>query len=702
MKPFLLFALLPLALMAGAAAPDATVADGSASPEPSYEALFASTNASVSVRIDAAKHLAERARKAGNAAGARALLETCLAFPGNLPANYETIVKAIGETYVLEDNADAAVEAFKRCLAYNSSPDMQRRVDALVVGVYRKFFRYADARDYCLERGDRVEAARICEDHLDEGEKALGLFREVLADASAPRPQRFAAWERLLTDAVLAERYLPFALGDTPANTNAVVKALERRIWEAKKDSSAYRGNYADVIRLHGLLERVLAAAGRVCSFQTAQYVAMAHCGLHDFAAAAAICRDALEKGVTSDSANLYQLNVMAALLPLTGDRASLLAAIRAADAKFAGDLPMKTRVSRLDRVGAAAVIGANEPLARALADFRKTLFVPYPKRDYVVHYSDRPITGPEGWESLKPVPEVQAMDRQYAGSAKILLETDVATGSRGEGVGSEKPKEGALVPTIQIACDAVGLHFRFEVPDDRAPDVAAGLCGAGSFEAYVAAGENQPYYCLLMDIAPKATVSVWNTTFSTAGHRRIGSDDQSLCKSETAFTDHSTISYIRLSWNAFSTLIPENGSVWEFENLHWGRADQAAWNGVESAHGRSQWGRLVFDLPPRARIEILKGVVFDARRIYMGAKAAYSMGPVDRWRDPVLGDGDFYDQCVAPLLERLDAYLPLVTADMADEDVLKVAEEAVPGWRDIRHEVARLRAQYLRRKFSK
>ena len=666
------------------------------------EALVANTNSPASYRVHAATLLAGMKRKAGDKVGANLLLESCYRFKGCTPVDMETVAKAIAYPLFLEDRCDAAVEAYKQPLRYNTSQEMQTRVDKLVVEMYGKFFRMEDVRDYWLSRGRRVEAARVCQYNLNDADMAERLYREVIEDPKASFTDHLEAWVHYMGKADLCERYLPVVLTGPDKQTNEVMRALERRIWESKPDSAAYAGNYAQVVRLYGIYERIRKTSPRQRTFQLMQYAAFAYCGLRDFDAAAKICREAIEDGVAVSPADIFQFNMMADLLTFKGDEAATLKALRAADAKYRGDLDDKTHLSRLDRLGAAALIGALDPLARAVAENRKSLFSKWPKREYVVHYSEKPITGPEGWDSLSFEPETQLMDREYGGNYQFLLETDVGTGNRGEGIGSEKDREDGKVPAIQIACDAKGIHFRFEAPDDKARDVAAGLAGAGSFEAYVAAGENQPYYCLLMDVAPNAKVSVWNTTYSTEGHKRIPSNDQSLCKSETAFTDHSTVSYIMLSWNAFSTLIPENGTIWEFGNFHWGRADRAAWNGAESAHGRSQWGHLIFDMPQKARIEILKGVIYDARRIYNSAKGAYGMGPIDRWRDPVVGDPAFYEECLAPLVQKLDSYLPLVTADMSDEDVLKVAEEALPVWRDIRHVVARLRTRYLVRRLGK
>ncbi len=170
----------------------------------------------------------------------------------------------------------------------------------------------------------------------------------------------------------------------------------------------------------------------------------------------------------------------MAALFPLKGDETALLKAVRNANAKFAGDLEPKTRVSRIERIGVASAIGARESLTRALAAFRKSLFVPAPKREYVVHYSETPITGLAAWEKVAPKPESQLMDRQYGGSMDFLV-TDVATGNRGEGIGTEKAAKDATVPSIQIVCDAFGIHFRFEAPDEKALQMASGFLGGGS-----------------------------------------------------------------------------------------------------------------------------------------------------------------------------------------------------------------------------
>ena len=66
------------------------------------------------------------------------------------------------------------------------------------------------------------------------------------------------------------------------------------------------------------------------------------------------------------------------------------------------------------------------------------------------------------------------------------------------------------------------------------------------------------------------------------------------------------------------------------------------------------------------------------------------------------MGDTAFYNEKVAPLIQKLDSYLPLVTANMNDETVDTLFFEAVPAWNEIRYTIEDLRREYLEEKLSK
>ena len=106
---------------------------------------------------------------------------------------------------------------------------------------------------------------------------------------------------------------------------------------------------------------------------------------------------------------------------------------------------------------------------------------------------------------------------------------------------------------------------------------------------------------------------------------------------------------------------------------------------------------------PDADRARILRAQIFKAANAYKAEKVARTSGftggqesVFDFWRDPELGDPEFYEAVVRPLEERLDKGLEKVKVGMSDEDVRDVAQNYLQEWRDVRFTVDRLRAAYL------
>jgi len=318
------------------------------------------------------------------------------------------------------------------------------------------------------------------------------------------------------------------------------------------------------------------------------------------------------------------------------------------------------------------------------------------------VRYRAAPVSGLSDWDAIPKAerPVLQPLDRAYGGSMEFL-ETDVTTGSRGgAGAGlaaTGKDEAEKLGASLGVLCDEFGIHFRLEYNDPRARDIEARLLGGGSYEIYLAPGENRAHTCLLLDVQT-GRLSFANLTYDGPEFTCLKTDRPDLYRREHRFADDRVVSDVFLSWNAYGYAIPSNGSVWEFENVLWARQGNFAWNGTESIHGRSTWGRLVFDLPASARTAILRHRIFTVLATYQAEKAtrAGHAGILDFWQDPVLGDPEFYQVRVKPLVEKLDAFVPLVKPGMSDEDVARVEAGALQGWANIRYTVDALRRQWL------
>ena len=364
---------------------------------------------------------------------------------------------------------------------------------------------------------------------------------------------------------------------------------------------------------------------------------------------------------------------------------------------------PEMTQQERADLYLALASFALNGGMNTVSAEIHKAyqdLYKHLPCKTYTVPFSDKPVMGLHGFLSLKKMPHPQFMDRKFGGSMDFLS-TDVSTGERSGAVPSKaKDGEPYRPSELRMVCDQYGIHILFRAFDSKAKAIEAGLAGAGSFEMYLAPGEDQPYYCPLPDTGNKA-VQIWNTTYNTPQWRRLDVHGKTNfdVRTETVFTEDGYYVYLFFAWDKFYDKLPEKGDLWDFENIHWSRFGGHSWNGIKTIHGRSSWGKLAFEISDDQMRRIKRNLIAKARKAYLQEKRTTHTyhGEVDRWaKDLYAGDPDFYKAKVAPLIRQLDSYLPLVTVEMDDATVDKLFHEAVPGWLEIRFKISDLRKDYL------
>ncbi len=319
------------------------------------------------------------------------------------------------------------------------------------------------------------------------------------------------------------------------------------------------------------------------------------------------------------------------------------------------------------------------------------------PDKTYTVRMSPVRILGLGSWDAAAKVvkPGTEKLDRGYGGDASCLW-TDVAT-RRGT-VGADAAKRYARAPEWQAMADEWGLHFRLEVFDEKAAEIALGLASAGSLEAYLAPGANTPYHAFIHSFETGG-MSVYNPVYSQKDHREIDEKDRANCREEVVCTDTSVILYFALSWKNYATRIPTAESRWEFEPMFWGCKGNCSWNGLKTIHGRSSWGRLSFSLTDADRRRILRSVIVAARRAYEAEKRP--VGTCGLWQNAEVGDPTFYESVLKPVVEKLDAAAARVSADMDDATVDGLAKTALPAWHNFKFEVQRLRAEYLLRRMD-
>ena len=650
-------------------------------------------------RSEAALRLSTDALSAGDFAAAEKPVRAILSAKVCDTPQTAKLIEQLGRLRIAQNDLDGAIACYNEGFDYDKSPAMTNAVVPMVGRAYGAFFREKEGIAYCEERGQLLAAAALCltKTYSDEPE-ARRLWAKVLDDEKQTVAARRAAYEKIFkTDFARGDRYYDLYVTGSSDFTNSAIRAFNGSI-TANGEGFGFYGNYDALLHVYEkYLRPLLDTDHRATDYAVAQYVVYAYCSFGRFDDAAKAALHVVETSPKLAPAERYHLRLASAVLPLKGDAAALQKAIAAADAALAGDIPPAARVPKLEFVGCAAMIGNREDLVRALEAYRKSLYVPQPKKRYTVRFSDRQVLGADSWDKLPFKPEEQPMDRVYGGSMEFL-KTDVATGDRGEGVGGVSDGSDTAFPTLSIVADVQGLHFRFVSPNPRAREVENRMLEGGSYEGYIAPGANQPYVCFLGRMST-GNFSLYNTAYDSPNHRRIPTENHSLYRSQISYSDDAITTYFMLSWDAYATLIPEKGTVWEFENINWKKPGSACWNGTESIHGRSSWGELVFDISDKDRIAILRRVLFKVAADYRAEKRTNSAGEgiLEHWSDPSVGDPAFYEECLAPLVEKLDGYAERVAPGMTDADVVDVAENALREMRDIRFVVERLRADYLR-----
>lgn len=491
-------------------------------------------------------------------------------------------------------------------------------------------------------------------------------------------------------------------------NRPATVSAMLReRLWRGHY-TGWYWGDYERAVRVYddwcAHSERLPVRQRPKRDFWMMRGVIMGYAGIGDTAKAADACRKALAEIKNLKPAERYEFEMTAATIDAAAkDVEGFRKIVEAAEKRFAAETKAepKARADALDVVGSFANMANRENLVRAIKSVQSALYRPQPKKSYTVRFSDEPINGPDGWDSLRVKPDITYMDRYYGGSVEFLA-TDIATGDRGAGIGAGS-QNGEIRPgEIRVVADSWGLHFRFEYFLTNACDAASNAEDCGTYEAYLGPGEGQPYNCALIWNARR--LDMYNTTYSTRGHRVIGDDGEGETKINISFTKEGVCTYYAVSWDSFAEVLPKMGSVWDFEVFRWCRLKkQPSWNGAPSIHARSSWGKLVFDLPDSSRVKMLRNVLFAERNAYRKEKNVWEKyGVVKKLQDNILGDPEFYAAEVAPMVEKLDRYDSILTAGIEDGRIISFADEALRAWRDFTYVVAEKHARWKAEKIQR
>ena len=580
---------------------------------------------------------------------------------------------------------------------------------AEVARIYHDFCDYPGELGFWLKNGDKAKALAVLTGGFVSDVRLAEKLAKEIVDGAAKPGEALTAWTYLLeNDRDWAMAHLAKVDDGTPAAQKALAQKLAASCARANVlnvfgvNAPAYHGNWPLMARMWELYLPRARATGLPVAFDASRYAAVAYAALGDRAKARAAAEAGLGNAKLKPG-EAYELKLMAAILELEGaDEEVLFKALCAAEEKLSGGLDANDRKKDFGHAATVAVLLRDEPRARAAARFVRTFLDPtQEKRVYTVRYSTRQVTGAGDWDGLSVVPEESDYSRKFGTKELAFMLTDVATGDRGSA--AEAGEKSRKYPTtLRAVADDWGLHFAFTFYDKRARQFESGELGAGSFENYIAPGENTPYLCFLNRVLKNPVLNVMNTSYDMPGHRYVDFDDPNQVRCDTLYLDDRIVVYTAFSWDVFADHIPVDGAEWDFESIYWGPSP-CAWNGTKTIHGRSTWGKLRFELGEAARTRILRQQLYEAVVAYGQEKTAKGPkgfrgaqgGILDFWKDETYGDPEFYANVLKPRIDELDAVAARVKVAMTDEEVREIGERYFRHFRDLRLTVARLRAEY-------
>lgn len=333
----------------------------------------------------------------------------------------------------------------------------------------------------------------------------------------------------------------------------------------------------------------------------------------------------------------------------------------------------------------------------KMLNGMRQALFVHQPRNIAKVRYVANAPTDAGSWfASGLMTPENRNVNNQKIGMAaaeRLITDVNVIRGGKEAGEGAEAE---AVDSWFYVCYDEQGVHLLFEHNDPKIDEVVRGKTRPTDYEMYLAIGEGEQVYQFgvnplkrQFDYCPD-----WNSPHKR--FRRL-SDYADFSSRPTSY---GFATAMNISWELAYHVLPENGTTWPFEMIHWSRSGGITWGGTDIWQ-ITNWGRWQFEgLSDEVKTKIHRVLMYKALARYNAEKNISTGGVIGKWQDAELGDPEFYSACLKPLVEKLDAAAKEAEGEPDDATVDRLFREAVPQWYDFRYYASELRTKWLSSRF--
>lgn len=330
-----------------------------------------------------------------------------------------------------------------------------------------------------------------------------------------------------------------------------------------------------------------------------------------------------------------------------------------------------------------------------------ETYFAKSTPRSLAVSWSDERLSNITVWRRLEGKFEKQLCDRPFRGSMEFL-ETDV---NAKRTVDLESTEDAPGFVALSAAADVDGLHVFLQVKDANARRIESGFAEGTPCEMYFAPGPDEPY-ASFGTTAREGVTFTMNTLYASADHERIGEGKRphpNVFRSETQFSDDDYVCHLFFPWDDYCNKLPSASRPWKFECISWTSKGGMSWGGSQGIHEASSWGDLRIELSPAQMLAVKRALLFRHAKTWRHISLPGTSADIfDMWSDDEIGDRAFHDKVLVPLRDELLCFAAKIRPDMTDDEVDEVFDKAFLRMKGLKHEIDRLRKQYLLEQASK
>lgn len=356
-------------------------------------------------------------------------------------------------------------------------------------------------------------------------------------------------------------------------------------------------------------------------------------------------------------------------------------------------ELTMAPRMELLRRVSTTLYKLGRYDEVRELDNQVKKMFVPHKDKEYLCEYIPNAPKTADGWARSRYYNDWNRMATAfvpYGNDLNVSKDIDV----KRHLTDAEQPEiDPAYRTGVHLAYDDEGFHIYTRCDDPQMRDIILGKRKAGLLEYFLKPGLEFPYHSWHFKLPGTEDPYIVNWATPGKGYRMT----YDFFEKDTVATPEAVVAHTYVPWMMFYDKLPVDGNQWTFDMKRFDKGVRATLGGRVHEHARAM--KLKFNFTRSQLIALKRNICVMAFNRYHNMRQDEG-GDILAWKDKVLGDPEFYQTELKPLLDELDEAGVRLTAPAKDSEIGGFFAEYAPLWAEIAYVVADKRREYLKQKF--